>query len=62
MKTNKQIEPWKGDKRYTAIAARAAALKKAGHKPDAILAALSEEFGAPATQARLREQPQPAAI
>lgn len=62
MKAQKLIQPWKGDKRYTTISARAAALKKAGHKDDAILAVLTEEFGAAATRARLRAEPQPAAI
>ncbi len=30
MKPHELITPWKGDKRYTDIARRAAALKKAG--------------------------------
>lgn len=59
MKINALISPYKGDSRYTAIAARAAALKKAGQRPDAILAALADEFGPPAVRATMRPDPQP---
>lgn len=62
MKTTALISPYKGDPRYTAIAARAAALKKRGQRPEAILAALAEEFGPPAARLALREEPQPAQV
>ncbi len=62
MKLQKLIAPWKGDKRYTAIATRASALKKAGHRDAALLAALETEFGTPAAPEPLRDTPQPAAI
>lgn len=59
MKPHLLIAPWKGDKRFTEIAKRAAALKKSGSSAEAILAAITEEFGAPAQLDRLREAPQP---
>lgn len=59
MKPHQLIEPWKGDKRFTAIAKRAAALKKAGQNAEQIVAAITAEFGAPRELLRLREQPQP---
>jgi tRNA-splicing ligase RtcB len=62
MKPHLLIAPWKGDKRYTEIAKRAAQLKKAGQKDDAIVAAISAEFGAPFEPQRLRDAPQPFAV
>lgn len=62
MKITQLLTPWKGDRRYTAISARAAALKKAGQGPEAILAAIAAEFGRPAELAPLRERPQPYAV
>jgi tRNA-splicing ligase RtcB len=59
LKPHQLIAPWKGDKRFTAIAQRAAALKKAGQSADAILAAITAEFGAPPSLLGLREQPAP---
>jgi tRNA-splicing ligase RtcB len=59
LKPNKLAEPWKGDKRFTAIATRAAALKKSGNSVEAIQAALTAEFGPPRTLEQLRETPQP---
>lgn len=59
MKPHQLITPWKGDKRFTEIAKRAAALKKAGHGAEQIVAALTAEFGPPHELARLREAPQP---
>lgn len=62
MKPQKIVEPWKGDKRYTQIAIRAAALKKARLDPEQIRAELVVEFGPPLSLARLRESPQPSTI
>lgn len=62
MKPHQLIAPWKGDKRFTEIAKRAAALKKSGRRAEEIVAAIAEEFGAPAQLARLRDAPQPATI
>jgi tRNA-splicing ligase RtcB len=62
LKVNRLLAPWKGDKRFTAISARGAALKKAGGDEAAILAAIEAEFGAPARLEQLREQPQPYAV
>src|SRR5215216_6991293 len=59
MKSHKLIEPWKGDKRFTDMAKRAAALKKAGQRAEEIVAAITAEFGPPAQLARLRDAPQP---
>ena len=59
MKPHKLIEPWKGDKRFTAMAKRAAALKKAGQSAEEIVAAITAEFGPPAQLERLRDAPQP---
>ncbi len=62
MKLQTITRPWKGDKRFTEIAKRAAALKKSGHKPAAISAQLQQEFGAPLERQGLREQPLPAQV
>lgn len=62
MKTHRIITPWKGDKRFTDIARRAAQLKKQGYDKEAILATLTTEFGAPAELQRLRDSPQPHTI
>lgn len=62
MKSNKLLAPWKGDKRFTAMAKRAAALKKAGHSAAQIVAAISAEFGPPPQITRLRDQPQPMSV
>jgi tRNA-splicing ligase RtcB (3'-phosphate/5'-hydroxy nucleic acid ligase) len=59
MKLHKLIEPWKGDKRFTALAKRAAELKKAGRGPEEIVAAIAAEFGSPRELERLRDAPQP---
>ncbi|MCU0491097.1 MAG: RtcB family protein [Chloroflexaceae bacterium] len=59
MKPNKIIEPWKGDKRFTAMAARAAQLKKAGQSVEQIVAAISAEFGPPPSFGRLHDTPRP---
>lgn len=58
MKAHQIIAPWKGDKRFTAIAKRAAALKKDGSDTNAIIAAITAEFGPPFTLAQLRSTPQ----
>ena len=62
MKVNQLLAPWKGDPRYTALSARAAALKKAGQSAEAIAARLTAEFGAPIVRARLRDAPQLAQV
>ena len=62
MKTNALLVPWKGDKRYTEIAKRAAALKKQGHTADQIVTAIGAEFGAPAERQRPRDRPNPLTI
>ena len=59
MKPHQLIVPWKGDKRFTEIAKRAAALKKAGQNAEQIVAAITAEFGAPRQLERLRDTPQP---
>jgi len=59
MKPHLLIAPWKGDKRFTDMAKRAAALKKAGRSAEEIVAAITEEFGPPAQLERLRDAPQP---
>ncbi len=59
MKPHLIIAAWKGDSRFTAIAVRAAALKKAGMPVEAIQAAIRAEFGPPAARLALREQPAP---
>ena len=59
MKPHQIIAPWKGDKRFTDIAKRAAALKKAGQDVDGILAAITAEFGAPTALLGLRDEPAP---
>lgn len=62
MKPHEIIAAWKGDKRFTEIAKRAAALKKAGESVDAIRAAVTAEFGAPAALLGLRAEPAPAQV
>lgn len=62
MKPHELIAPWKGDKRYTEIARRAAALKKSGSKAAEIVAAITEEFGAPPELLGLRDEPVPARV
>ena len=59
MKPHKLIEPWKGDKRFTAMAKRAAELKKAGRGAEEIVEAITAEFGPPPELKRLRDAPQP---
>src|SRR5262245_16835328 len=59
MKPHQLIAPWKGDKRFTEIAKRAAALKKAGHSAEQIVDAITVEFGSPKQLERLRDAPQP---
>lgn len=59
MKTNILLRPWKGDRRWTEMSARAAAWKKAGHTPDEIGAALQAEYGPPLTRAGLGDAPAP---
>ncbi len=59
MKPHKLIEPWKGDKRFTEMAKRAAALKKAGQDAEQIVAAIRAEFGPPHELERMRDAPQP---
>jgi tRNA-splicing ligase RtcB (3'-phosphate/5'-hydroxy nucleic acid ligase) len=59
LKPHKLIEPWKGDKRFTEMAKRAAALKKSGHHADAIVAAIAAEFGPPPRMESMRDEPQP---
>src|SRR5258706_9162640 len=59
MKPHKLIEPWKGDKRFTELAKRAAALKKAGYDAEQIVAAIRAEFGPPHELERMRDAPQP---
>lgn len=62
MKPHEIIAAWKGDKRFTAIASRAAALKKAGQTVDAIQTTITSEFGAPPTLLGLRDTPAPARV
>ncbi|EFO80523.1 hypothetical protein OSCT_1614 [Oscillochloris trichoides DG-6] len=59
MKPHEIIAAWKGDKRFTQIAGRAAALKKAGQSVAAIQEAIRAEFGPPATRLKLHDQPAP---
>lgn len=60
MKPNQILKPWKGDKRFTQMSARAAALKKAAQDDAAILAAIEAEFGPPAAPPdTLRDAPAP---
>lgn len=59
MKPHEIVAPWKGDKRFTEIARRAAALKKGGLEAEAIRAAISAEFGPPAALIQLRDAPAP---
>ncbi|NJN17328.1 MAG: RtcB family protein [Oscillochloris sp.] len=62
MKPHELIVPWKGDKRYTEIARRAALLKKSGYDAEGIVAAITAEFGEPARLLKLREEPAPATV
>ncbi len=62
MKPHELIMPWKGDKRYTDIARRAAALKKDGSNAEQIVAVITEEFGAPLQLLGLRDVPAPARV
>jgi tRNA-splicing ligase RtcB len=59
MKSHLLIAAWKGDKRFTQIAKRAAALKKAGRKAEEIIQAITDEFGPPKQLERLHDTPQP---
>ncbi|NTV65866.1 MAG: RtcB family protein [Oscillochloris sp.] len=61
-KPHELIVFWKGDKRYTDIAKRAAALKKQGYDAEAIVSAVRREFGDPPALLGLRESPAPAAV
>lgn len=62
MKAHQIIAPWKGNKAFTAIAKRAAALKKAGQSAEQIVALITAEFGAPDQKATLRVSGQPLRI
>lgn len=62
MKINRLLAPWKGDKRFTAMSARAAALKKRKADEATILATIEAEFGPPARLEQLREEPRPYAV
>jgi tRNA-splicing ligase RtcB len=62
MKQNEILAPWKGDKRFTAMAKRVGQLKKAKHTPAEIAAAIAAEFGPPPTMERLRDQPGPFSV
>src|SRR4051812_2046582 len=62
MKPHELITPWKGDKRFTEIARRAAALKKSGSNAEQIVAAITSEFGAPPQLLGLRDQPAPSQV
>ena len=62
MKSNVLLAPWKGDKRFTAMAKRAAALKKQRHTAEQIVAAITAEFGPPPAKERLRDRPAPLTI
>jgi tRNA-splicing ligase RtcB len=62
MKPHQIIASWKGDPRFTAIAARAAALKKSGMTTEAIRAAISAEFGPPPELRAMHDQPRPYTI
>jgi tRNA-splicing ligase RtcB (3'-phosphate/5'-hydroxy nucleic acid ligase) len=62
MKTNALLAPWKGDRRFTAMAARVAALKKQRLDAEAIAAAIAAEFGAPTTLAALHDESRPALV
>ncbi len=59
MKVQRIIAPWKGEKRFTDISKRAAALKKTGKSADEIRLLISEEFGAPAEVVCISEESQP---
>ena len=62
MKINTLLLPWKGDKRYTQISGRAAALKKSGADSPAIVTTLEAEFGTAAPLDGLRETALPAFV
>ena len=59
MKINALLRPWKGDKRWTEMSRRAAALKKAGVAEAQLALTLEAEFGPPARLDTLRETPAP---
>lgn len=59
MKPHELLTPWKGDKRWTAMAKRAAALKKSGSSAEAIVATITAEFGPPPEMTKLRDKAEP---
>ena len=59
MKVNMLLRPWKGDKRWTQMSVRAAAMKKAGAAEPEILAALEAEYGRSEPVQTLRDAPAP---
>ena len=59
MKPHELLTPWKGDKRWTAMAKRAAELKKSGSGAEQIVATITAEFGAPPEMTKLRDKPEP---
>ena len=59
MKVNALLRPWKGDKRWTQMSGRAAALKKSGVHASDILATLEAEYGRPEPLQTLRDAPAP---
>lgn len=59
MKAHQIIAPWKRNKQFTAIAKRAAALKKSGHSAEDIVTLVTSEFGAPHQLLTLHDAPQP---
>lgn len=59
MKPHEIINAWKGDKRFGEMARRAAALKKAHHTPEQIIALIAEEFGPPPQLQTLHAAPGP---
>ena len=59
MKVNTLLRPWKGDKRWTQMSGRAAAMKKAGVAEPEILAALEAEYGRSVPIQTLRDAPAP---
>jgi tRNA-splicing ligase RtcB len=62
MKINRVLAPWKGDKRFTAMAKRAVELKKSGLSDEAVAAQIGVEFGQPTALEQLRDGPQPHTI
>ncbi len=59
MKPHELLAPWKGDKRWTAMAKRAGQLKKSGSNAEAIVATITAEFGAPPEMTKLRAKAEP---